>query len=53
MLFRSMDKGSELYMSGFYKSDIPVIDDEAKKYDLKLLSFNEKNSWVVVHYIKE
>lgn len=48
-----MNSGSELFMSGFYKQDIPVVDDEAKKHGLKLISFEEKNSWVVVRYKKD
>ena len=47
-----MESGSELYMSGFYKEDIPVIDEEAKKHGLNQLAFNEKNRWVVVKYKK-
>jgi len=47
-----MKSGSELYMSGFYREDIPVIDEEAKKHGLKQLSVNEKNRWVVVRYRK-
>lgn len=46
-----MKPGSELYMSGFYKEDIPVIDEEATKYGLKQISFNEKKRWVAVRYI--
>ncbi|HOI27130.1 MAG TPA: 50S ribosomal protein L11 methyltransferase [Paludibacteraceae bacterium] len=48
-----MNTGSELFMSGFYKHDIPVIDEEAKKLGLKLISFEEKNLWVAVHYKKD
>ena len=48
-----MNTGSELFMSGFYKNDIPVIDEEAKKLGLKLISFEEKNLWVAVHYKKD
>ena len=47
-----MKSGSELYMSGFYREDIPVIDEEAQKHGLKQLSVNEKNRWVAVKYRK-
>ncbi|MCQ2217925.1 MAG: 50S ribosomal protein L11 methyltransferase [Paludibacteraceae bacterium] len=47
-----MHTGSELYMSGFYERDIPVIDEEAKKHGLELLGYEEKNLWVAVHYRK-
>jgi len=45
-----MKPTSELYMSGFYKEDILVIDKEASKYGLKLCDFIEKNRWVAVKY---
>ncbi len=43
----------ELYMSGFYKEDIPVIEAEANQHDLKLEYYREKNNWVVVKTIKK
>jgi ribosomal protein L11 methyltransferase len=48
-----LSTGGELYMSGFYKEDIPLIEAEANRNGLKLISFNEKNNWVVVKTIKE
>ncbi|TYP97958.1 [LSU ribosomal protein L11P]-lysine N-methyltransferase [Tenacibaculum adriaticum] len=45
------DKGI-LLLSGFYKEDIPVIDEEVLKYDLKLDRVIERNNWVAVKYIK-
>jgi ribosomal protein L11 methyltransferase len=43
-----LPENGELYMSGFYKEDIPVIENEANKNGLKLDYFREKNNWVVV-----
>ena len=40
--------GGELYMSGFYKADIPVIEAELNRNGLELIDFKEKNNWVVV-----
>lgn len=40
--------GGELYMSGFYKEDIPLIEAEVLNNGLQLLYFREKNNWVVV-----
>jgi ribosomal protein L11 methyltransferase len=48
-----LSSGGELYMSGFYKEDIPLIEAEANRNGLKLIDFNEKNNWVVVKTIKE
>jgi ribosomal protein L11 methyltransferase len=47
-----LSKGGELYMSGFYKEDIPLIEAEANKNGLTLVDFKEKNNWVVVKTIK-
>ncbi|WP_102406159.1 50S ribosomal protein L11 methyltransferase [Parabacteroides bouchesdurhonensis] len=43
-----MKSGSYLYMSGFYKEDIPIIETECKKNKLTFLSYTEKNNWVAV-----
>ncbi|ADQ78676.1 (LSU ribosomal protein L11P)-lysine N-methyltransferase [Paludibacter propionicigenes WB4] len=43
----------ELYMSGFYVEDIPLIEAEANRNGLKLIDYKEKNKWVVVKTIKE
>jgi len=44
--------GGELYMSGFYKNDIPVIETEAANNGLKLEYFHEKNNWIVLKTVK-
>jgi len=44
--------GGELYMSGFYKEDIPLIEAEANRNGLQLIEFKEKNNWVVVKTVK-
>jgi ribosomal protein L11 methyltransferase len=49
---KSMSRDAELYMSGFYKEDMPVVNDEAEKYGLIPESFIEKNHWVAVKYKK-
>ena len=40
--------GGKLFMSGFYKEDIPVIQAEALKYNIVLKRYCEKNNWVSV-----
>jgi ribosomal protein L11 methyltransferase len=45
--------GGELYMSGFYVEDIPLIEAEANKNGLKLIGYKEKNKWAVVKTVKE
>ena len=39
-----------LLLSGFYQEDIPLIDTEASKYQLKLDSIIERNNWVAIKY---
>jgi ribosomal protein L11 methyltransferase len=48
-----LSSGGKLYMSGFYKADIPVIEAEVNRNGLELIDFNEKNNWVVVKTIKK
>lgn len=45
--------GGELYMSGFYKADISVIEAELNRNRLELIDFKEKNNWVVVKTVKK
>ena len=48
-----LSSGGELYMSGFYKEDIPLIEAEANRNGLKFIDYLEKNNWVVVKTVKE
>jgi ribosomal protein L11 methyltransferase len=48
-----LQSGGELFMSGFYKEDVPLIEAEANRNGLKLIEFREKNNWVVVKTVKE
>jgi ribosomal protein L11 methyltransferase len=43
-----MKKAACLFMSGFYKEDIPLIEDECKRNGLSLVSYRKKNNWVAV-----
>lgn len=45
-----MRPGSELYMSGFYVDDIPVIRQEAEKNGLRFVEHKEKNRWAAVKF---
>lgn len=44
--------GSLLFMSGFYESDIPVIEAETQKYGLRKISYEKQNDWVGVKFEK-
>src|ERR1035437_859671 len=39
-----LSTGGQLYMSGFYKEDIPLIEAEANRNGLKLIEFQQKNN---------
>ncbi|WP_299063975.1 50S ribosomal protein L11 methyltransferase [uncultured Polaribacter sp.] len=41
-----------LLLSGFYEEDIPVIDAEVSKYNLKLETYITRNNWVALKYNK-
>ena len=45
------DKGV-LFLSGFYKDDIAVIEDECQKHYLKLTKTLERNHWVALKFVK-
>lgn len=46
-----MHPGTELYMSGFYVDDIPMIREEAEKNGLTFIHHKEKNRWAAVKFI--
>ena len=47
-----LDENGVILLSGFYKEDIPVIDEEVSKYGLKMDKQIERNNWVALKYIK-
>jgi ribosomal protein L11 methyltransferase len=47
-----LSSGGELYMSGFYVQDIPLIEAEANRNGLQLIDYHEKNNWVAVKTVK-
>ncbi|MEL5894489.1 50S ribosomal protein L11 methyltransferase [Bacteroides sp. GD17] len=49
---RCMHPGSELYMSGFYVDNIPVIRAEAERNGLHFVHYQEKNRWAAIKVIK-
>jgi ribosomal protein L11 methyltransferase len=44
--------GGELFMSGFYVEDIPLIEAQANLNNLKLVEFFENNNWAIVKAVK-
>ena len=48
-----LNSGSELYMSGFYTEDIPIIEAEANRNGMKLMESYYKNNWAVLKIVKD
>ena len=46
-----MHPGSELFMSGFYVQDIPVIQERAESLGMEFIHHREKNNWAAVKFI--
>lgn len=49
----SLNKGGELYLSGFYSKDIPVIQEECEKYGLEYSDYKEREEWVALRFLKK
>lgn len=47
-----LEKNGELYLSGFYKEDIPAIREECNKNGLDMYDVFEKNNWTAVKFVK-
>ena len=47
----SLNKKGVLFLSGFYKNDIPIIEEECVKYGLKLEDKIERNNWIALKFI--
>lgn len=47
----SLNAGGELYMSGFYVEDVPVIREKAESLGLRFQYYKEKNNWAAVKFI--
>jgi len=46
----SLNESGILLLSGFYQEDIPIIDAEVSKYNLKLQTIEERKNWVALKY---
>lgn len=48
---KSLNQNGTLLLSGFYTEDIPAIEEEAKKHNLKLEKKLERNNWVGLKFV--
>ena len=46
-----LNEGGILFLSGFYKDDIPKIQERCEEFSLKFIENLEKNLWVAVKFI--
>ena len=46
-----LNKGGELYLSGFYSEDIPVIQEACEAQMLKFAEKLERNNWVALKFL--
>jgi len=44
----ALNSGGEIFLSGFYEEDAPVLLNEARKFHLSLQQKNMKNRWVAM-----
>ena len=47
---RCLEPGGELYLSGFYEADIPVIREECERHSLEFVSNLEREEWVALQF---
>ena len=47
-----MNEGAEIYFSGFYESDLPLIQAEAERLGLHYLSHRVEKEWTAAQFVK-
>lgn len=50
---KSLNRGGEIYLSGFYAADIPSIRQECEKHGLKYSDYTERDEWVALRFLKD
>ncbi|MFK5982252.1 MAG: 50S ribosomal protein L11 methyltransferase [Flavobacteriaceae bacterium] len=49
----SLEKGGNLFLSGFYTQDLPLITETCNKLGLEFVENKEKNNWVAAKFLKK
>ncbi|MFT5970797.1 MAG: ribosomal protein L11 methyltransferase [Flavobacteriales bacterium] len=49
---KHMNANATLLLSGFFETDIPILQTEAEQLGLSYVGFTEKNRWVAVEFSK-
>lgn len=47
----ALKKGGELYLSGFYKEDLPIITTTCESLGLTFVSNKERNMWIAAKFV--
>ena len=51
-VYRScLQKGGELYLSGFYSEDLPIITDCCNKLGFTFVDNKERNNWIAAKFV--
>ena len=48
---KGLKMGGELYLSGFYKEDLPIIIECCNKLGLQFVENKEKNNWIAAKFV--
>ena len=48
----AIKENGEMYLSGFYQEDLPLITETCNKYRLTFVENKERNNWVAAKFIK-
>jgi len=48
---KCLNQNGTVFLSGFYHEDIPMIEEECNKQELKLVESLEKNNWVALKFV--
>ena len=46
-----LSKGGELYLSGFYKEDLPIIKNSCNKLGFTFVDKKERDSWIAAKFV--
>lgn len=49
----ALKSGGIMLLSGFYKTDIPIVEEYANRYGLHLDCIKEENEWVAIKLLKQ
>ena len=48
----ALQPGGQLFMSGFYVEDLPIIEEECHRNGLRVEGYKERHNWVAVKVVK-